>query len=174
MTPPHDVMVTNLLGHYRPAPDGPAWYRASQHEAQRIAELSGVTIVVAAGVIAALSPRVQWAVNVRMAEALCRTGVTGGLARSVAAARRIMDGEDPLEVLTGPKTNAFFRAIMGDEDAAVVDVWMMRAVGLNRSKLTSKQYEAVAAALRSAAARAGLPTAEFQAQVWTTIRGRAA
>jgi hypothetical protein len=153
---------------------GGVWYSNSRRVARRLARENGVTLSVAAGVIAALSPRVQWAVNVRMAEALLSKGETAGLGNSLEAARRIIDGEKPTSVLKGPKTNAFYRAIMGDEDSVVLDSWMLYAAGWHKDGCTPKEYTTLAECLRRAAERHSVSPREFQAIVWTHVRGRAA
>jgi hypothetical protein len=48
---------------------------------------------------------------------------------------------------------------------------MMRAAGWTKGTLTSREYEAIAEALRAAANRVGLDPADFQAVVWTHVRG---
>lgn len=171
------TLERRMLRHYSaadPNNGGRSWYRESRSAARRIAREHHVTLSTAAGVIAAYSPRQQWKTNVRMAEEACRTGsATAGLPLSKAHAQRILDGERPLDVLNGPKVRAFYRAIMGDESAAVVDVWMLRAMGLDPT-LGTKDYDHLATAVERAASKAGLTTATFQAIVWTHVRGKAA
>jgi hypothetical protein len=171
------TLERRMLRHYAAAdPDngGRSWYRESRKQARRIARETGVTASVAAGVIAAFSPRQQWKTNVRMAEDACRTGTSSsGLGQSRRAAQRILDGERPLDVLNGPKVRAFYRAIMGDESAAVVDVWMLRAMGLGEA-IAPKDYPTAALAIERAARKTEVTTATFQAIVWTHVRGRAA
>lgn len=153
---------------------GAVWYRESRRHARRLAREHGVPVSRAAGVIAALSPRVQWAVNLRMADAALAGRPYGGLKTSKRKAAAIVNGERPLDVLRGPKTRAFYRAIMGAENAAVVDTWMLKAAGWPGASVTSKQYERVASAMGAAAQSVGVPTATFQATVWTEVRGKAA
>lgn len=93
-------------------------------------------------------------------------------AASLAKARAIQQGAQPLRVLGGPKVRAFYRALLGDRDAAVVDVWVARAAGTD-PQLTPARYARVEAALRDAAAQARTAVADFQATVWVVTRGRA-
>lgn len=174
------MSVELLLDHYQrataeQADAGGRWYRESRRQARRLSREHGVTMATAAGVIAALSPRVQWAVNLRMADAMLGGRPAGGLGASLAKAQAIIEGCRPLDVLRGPKTRAFYRAIMGDESAVTVDVWMMRAVGrAEQSPRNAADYKAVAETITSAAIIAGCTPATFQAIVWTAVRGRAA
>lgn len=153
---------------------GAVWYRESRRHARRLAREHGVPVSRAAGVIAALSPRVQWKVNLRLADDALAGRPVRGLKTSAAKAAAIVNGARPLDVLKGPKTRAFYRAIMGSEDAAVVDTWMLKAAGWPSTSVTGKQYARVAAAMDAAAQSVGVPTATFQATVWTEVRGKAA
>lgn len=145
------------------------WYRESRRTARKLATKHGTTLATSAGVIAALSPRIQWATNVNGADHILGGGDTGpGFNRNVEKACRIRDGERPLSVLGGPKVTAFYRSIMGDENAAVIDVWMWRAMGVAPGDLS---YEEAAEVLRRAAGGAGISVSSFQALIWTQVRG---
>ena len=147
------------------------WYRESRRTARALARKHGHTLSRSAGVIAALSPRTQWAANISGADHILGGGDTGpGFNANVEKACRIRDGERPLQVLGGPKVTAFYRAIMGDKHAAVVDVWMWRAMGVAPGDVP---YAVAEAALREAASKAGVAVADFQAIVWTQVRGGA-
>lgn len=174
-----DDVERALVAHYRDADEeteqlGAGWYRRSRIEARRIARETGVTLSTAAGVLAAVSPRMRWSSNVAIAEALCHgEPVTGVFGQNLAKAERILKGEKPLSVLGGDKVRAFYRAIMGDGEAVVLDVWMMRAAGWTKASLTHAEYEALATSLTAAARRVGVDPADFQAVVWTQVRGGA-
>ena len=151
---------------------GEEWYGTARRTAAALARRHGVTQATAAGVIAALSPRQRWASNVGAAAAMLEdpNAEVPCFGANVAKARRIIAGERPLKVLGGDKVRAFYRAIMGDEDAAVVDVWMWRAMGVAPGSMTYSEAEA---ALRAAAELAGLTVSTFQATVWVKVRGNA-
>jgi hypothetical protein len=145
------------------------WYRQARRAARKLSAKHGCTLAVAAGVVAALSPRVRWSANINGADHILGGGDAGpGFNRNVEKACRIRDGERPLDVLGGPKVTAFYRAIMGDEEAAVIDVWMWRALGMEPN---SVPYEDAKAIVVSAAKAAGVSTTTFQALVWTHVRG---
>jgi hypothetical protein len=171
--------VERLVAHFEEADVeteqlGGRWYRESQRVARRLSRKHGTTIACAAGVIAALSPRIRWASNVALADAvLAGHEVTGVFGRNLEKARRIAAGERPLTVLGGDKVRAFYRAIMGDEDSVVIDVWMCRAVGVHKVALSSRGYEAIADAVREAAKLVGVTPAQLQAIVWVQVRGGA-
>jgi hypothetical protein len=155
---------------------GGAWYRESQRVARRLARKHGVRLSTAAGVIAALSPRIRWASNVALADAMLGgEEIRGVFRRNVEKAENIIAGDklgdDPLMWLGGQKVTAFYRAIMGDEDAAVIDVWMYRAAGYDPLKGSPARYREVEQALREAAEYVNIGVAKFQAIVWTQVRG---
>ncbi len=169
---------------------GVDWYRDASLTASGLSRSYRVSRATACGVIAALSPRMQWAVNVRAASrvlAALRSGAVAppsvGMSRFVALAWRIANGEQPLRVLQGPKVRSFYRNLMGDLSHVTVDVWALRALGwpgygmvrgsTGYKGLTTSEYAKASAQYRTAAVEAGVAPAVFQAVVWTAIRGRA-
>jgi hypothetical protein len=75
------------------------------------------------------------------------------------------------EALRGPKTNAFARAIAGDENAVVVDIWMMRAGGFAIDSPNKTQYTEVSEAIKTVANKFGLTPRTTQALIWIMVRG---
>ena len=75
------------------------------------------------------------------------------------------------EALRGPKTNAFARAIAGDENAVVVDVWMMRAGGFGIDSPNKTQYTDVTNAIKTVANKFSLTPRTTQALIWIMVRG---
>jgi hypothetical protein len=128
---------------------------------------------VAASVVSAFSPRVTWAHNKAKAYQYAQGITPKGLRSHVAAADRCtrmgFDG------LNGLKTNAFARAIAGDRDAVVVDVWMCRAAGLGKDAPNKTEYRAIADAIRSIARTPTvcMEPATLQALLWIIVRGKA-
>ena len=84
----------------------------------------------------------------------------------------ILDGSVPPEdgLGNGPKVRAFYRAILGDPDAVVLDRWALRAAGHHRDTATPKQYQRIADEYRAAAAAVGERPRDFQAIVWIVTR----
>ena len=166
-----------LVAHYRDADEdtvqlGSDWYGEARAIARNMASNTGRTLSTCAGVLAAVSPRLRWGSNIKVAGALVRgEPVQGVFAANLRKAQRILNGERPLDVLGGDKVRAFYRAIMGDPNAVVLDVWMMRAAGWTKATLTTKEYESLAEALVADAPREGIDPADFQAVVWTHVRG---
>ncbi|MES2156057.1 MAG: hypothetical protein V4510_13065 [bacterium] len=175
--PDHEELVTSLLTHYEEAGTDHAagWYREARSYARALTREHGGGLGRAAGIIAALSPQISWGVNKRLAAQVMEHGwpQEGCLRLSEQRAHDIWMGDRPLAVLGGPKTRAFYRAIMGDEDAVVLDTWMATAMGWPHNAFSARQYERCERALREAAAVTSLAPSAFQAIVWTQVRGGA-
>jgi len=178
----HDpTAVAAILAYYRPGAIGAEWYRDARSSCRRLARDYGVSERTAAGIVAALSPRLRWNENLTYAESVLEHLASGiriappvvpvfSLSRD--RAWRIALGERPLDILSGDKTRAFYRCLTGDLDAVAVDIWAARAAGETRT-LTPRRYARVAAAYRAAARSVGLAPSVLQAIVWCAIRGSA-
>lgn len=173
-------VVRRFLSHWhRATPEarvaGLDWYPIARGVVRQLAHESGCSVDTAAGVVAALSPRITWTRNVGAAREVLRGAlvVPGCLSASLRKARRVAAGESPDGVLGGRKVRAFYAALMGDDSAPVVDIWVMRAAGLKSDAPTPRVYDAIARALSLVAARVGAPLARVQAVVWVVARRRA-
>lgn len=188
-------MVRRILATYRRATPaelaaGVEWYRVAQDAAS---EIYPERPDIAAGVIAALSPRAQWSVNLRWARAVIHAARTGQECPAVhtqtmrAIAWRIATGQqDYSEALKGPKTSRFARAIdptVADLSRVTVDAWSARvAEGKNSPSHnangavapTGARYAAIERAHQRAGEILGVPAAVVQAVTWVVVRGRAA
>jgi hypothetical protein len=150
---------------------GMRWYREAGRAAADIAYAAGITQEQAAGVIAALSPKLPWSYNVQLASEVCIAGKrVGTYAANITKAERILQGEPVMNVLGGLKTRAFARNIAGKRDVVTVDRWMLRALGHGRDSCTPRQYERYAAIIAEAAQQVGVDARDFQAVVWVVIR----
>ena len=130
----------------------------------------------------AFSPRVTWVLNKRKALQYSYGNRPAGLRSALDTADRCLT--EGFNGLRGPKTNAFARAIAGDKDAVVIDIWMCRAAGLTygpKSKYAGQakdapsavEYRAIAAAVRLMADSWNMPAADMQALLWILARGKA-
>jgi len=72
---------------------------------------------------------------------------------------------------SGQKVGAFYDALVGDESAVVVDIWMQRHYKQPERPMSARQYKRLADKLRAEASEAGMTPARYQAQVWSQIRG---
>lgn len=189
---PQGVMVRRLLALYRASSPatraaGIGWYETAGNAA---ATMWPERPDIAAGVIAALSPRAHWVTNLRWAAAIIHAARTGqecpqvGMTDGRNKAWRIANGEPWQDVLRGPKVTRFAASIdptVRDMSRATVDVWMVRAAeGVNGPKSSKgiplaparARYVAIERAIQRAAQLAGgISAAEFQAIVWLQISG---
>lgn len=189
--PTHTTMVRRITRAYRAATPadraaGLGWYDAAAREAAAIwADRPDI----AAGVLAALSPRCQWATNVAWAHALVAAARAGQACPPVSTESNratawaiATTGADPLthlgkishtgRVTSGHKVRAFYRNITGDEHAVTVDVWAFRAAtGRDVDAVSATDYRAISAAYARAAAILGISPRDCQAAVWVATRG---
>lgn len=152
---------------------GATWYHDANNLADFLADTSAYDIEETAGIIAALSPRTFWSRNVVAATACVRGDdkPSGIIGRNWDMAQRIADGETVDSVLKGPKTRAFAANIAGDTSRVTVDIWALRAVGLDESALNRKGiYDAIEQAYVLAATLMGVQPATCQAIAWVVTR----
>jgi hypothetical protein len=196
-------MRENILAVYSRATDaerseGVAWYEAAHTFAVGLSERYGITLEQAAGVIAAISPRMPWAENMRKADELCRTGEAGMLKVNKARALAILAGESPDTALacatckrgshakhtcSGEKVRNFYRCILDPSDAYSVCV-DRHAYDVAKGKVgddVSRKaldrvgaYREIADAYRQAAVVLGISPATVQAVTWVRWRNEKA
>ena len=143
------------------------WY----HEAQEVANNLNASLEIGAGVVSAFSPRERWTSNITKSVAFSLGHEVKGLANNLKMANDVLAGG--IDSLKGMKTNAFARAIFGDTDAVVVDVWMMRAAQMPTDSPTQGQYHALTLAVETVAREFGLTPRTTQALIWIVVRGSA-
>lgn len=196
--PTFDAMVRRVLATYRRATPaelsgGRDWYATAQNAA---GEIYPERPDIAAGVIAALSPRAQWSVNLKWARAMVHAARNGldcpavhtrtmrAIAWSIATGERTYS-----DALNGPKTSRFARAIdptVADLSAITVDAWAARTAEGKDSPShnhngaiapNGRRYLAIERAYQRAGEILGVQPAIVQAVCWlreqTESRSRA-
>lgn len=175
MTPTVGTLTRRLRAHALDVTDAErvaarAWYPTACEHADRIADVLDVDREAAASIIAAYSIRTPWTDNLAHAHEYARGGRPPGLrVRTVIADAAVCHG---FAALRGPKTHAFARAIAGDESAVVIDVWMGRAMRVDR--VTPALYPSMVAAVERIAVELDETPRDTQALLWTRVRGSAA
>ena len=202
---PHTRNVTKLFRQASPEDlaAGRDWYeQAHQLAVELAAEFDGFaeewTVERAAAVIAVLSPRLSWPKNVEVARTAYAMYHNGWLTRDGFVKRvpvlnanadkawRLLNGEPPDSVVSGPKVRAFWHTIAHPHDprAVVVD---RHAIDVALGRVTDDRtrglvlgkkgaYDAVAACYANAARILSLELREtwtpaaVQAVTWTTWR----
>ena len=148
------------------------WYMEAEKVAQEVAENLDASLEVGASVVSAFSPRERWTSNVAKAISFSLGEKVTGLSNNLKMAQGSLTlGFDALK---GQKTNAFARAIAGDENAVVVDVWMMRAAGYDGESSPNKtQYKEISEAVVRIAEKFAMTPRVAQALIWILVRGSA-
>ena len=145
------------------------WYLEAQEVAEDVAELLSTSLEVGASIGASFSPRERWSSNVAKSYAFANGKPVSGLSNNLAmATSSITLGFDALK---GLKTNAFARAIAGDVDAVVIDVWMMRAANMQSDSPNKTQYKELSQAVCDVANEFGITPRTAQALIWIIARG---
>jgi hypothetical protein len=163
-----DLIVRATLGQVEQAS---VWYHEAQEIAHEVARNLDTTLEVGASVVSAFSPRERWASNIEKAIAFSLGHTPKGLGNNLKMAQSSLTAG--FYALKGLKTNAFARAIAGDSDAVVIDVWMMRAANMETDSPSQGQYFALSLACRNVAKEFGLTPRTAQALIWIVVRGSA-
>ena len=154
------------------------WYADAEllaHDLIRIFAERGISASLeqCASVISSFSPRQRWSRNVVQAIEFANGGKPAGLANNLRMAELSLT--NGFSALRGLKTNAFARAIAGDDDAVTIDVWMISAAGLDAKKGVNKtQYRELSDAVRTVADEYVMTPRVMQALIWICYRGGAA
>lgn len=181
----HHVRVANILAvHAKSDPHDAGWYYRAATWVQHTADVYSVPTATVAGVLAALSPAVEWGRNMVEAEIMiARTNESfrySTYQANVTKAKRILAGEPPWKVLGGNKVRSFYLAIMEPwrRDVVVVDRHALSAA-LGRKATPDEQqelskrarrYRDIAADYMMAAREVGETASQVQARVWSAWR----
>lgn len=144
------------------------WYNDAGIIAEEIATNLNVSLEIGACIIASFSPNQRWGVNVSQALRFSKrekVSAMGMCLKMVNAS--LING---FNALKGPKTNAFARAIAGDEEAVVIDLWMLRAAGHHIIKIGPAQYKIHAEAVTKVSEKIGITPRTCQALIWIIAR----
>jgi len=197
------IAVKNIIAMRRKAkPEdvahGIAWYAEAYEECRQLAEqykAYGISIRVAAGVVAALSPNNRWSTNVTNARDLIDAFVNGRSVDSVSVCTynamrnkawqilgQIRPSHDSIKtILNGKKIVCFYENIMGDDtctiDGHARNIAYNERVNLtdNKTNIGVVEYRNLQDAYRQAASRCRvngrkLKAYELQAITWVTWR----
>ena len=150
---------------------GSAWYDESM---EAIRHRFGDDADLFAGILAATSAHSSVSANVKLAvKAFNMIKDTGTITREGFMKHHYLGILQVLEhgIPKGPKVGAFARALLGDHDAVVVDLWMCRWYGSALRAPTIKLRREIEAAIRIKATELGLSPRDTQAHIWCQVRG---
>lgn len=166
---------------------GIAWYADAYRIAGTFAEQYGVTVEIAAGVIAALSPLNSWGNNLNLAARFLAAGGldAGYLKANLAKARAILGGAEIEATLSGLKVTNFYRSIVTEgREGVCIDRHAYslavndRSVSNDIPSLSPKRYAEVsdtyvrAAKILSRELGFKIAPAVVQSVTWTVWRQR--
>lgn len=152
---------------------GRSWYPETNRRLREVAIRTGSTPAQAAAVFSIVSPAVQLVTALNWTEEILRGERMGGRYPNKQGARieAALACRYPVTKITGPKVNAFYRAIMGDTNALVLDRWAAFAAGHERGRdIPRAVWRELESAYRAAAAACGETVRAFQAIVWIVAR----
>lgn len=168
----------NLTPEQRAA--GQMWYQTAHQQAQALAQRHGYPVLTVVGVIAALSPSVQWRQNLEQADKLLGavhherkirlTAFPSAIGKAVAIAQT-----GDLAPLVGPKTTAFFANIAWPDapgpvtvDRHALRIWLALEQG-GAVTCSARTYYQAAADYITAAEVVGVLPHVMQAATWLTL-----
>ena len=163
-----NILLKATLGQVEEAS---VWYRDAEEVAEEVARNLNTTLEVGASVVSAFSPRERWSSNVAKAISFSLGHEVRGLPNNLKMAKASL--ELGFDALKGLKTNAFAKAIAGDANAVVIDVWMMRAAEMTTDSPSQSQYRELSEAVVTVAKEFGLTPRTTQALIWVIVRGSA-
>lgn len=165
---------------------GRAWYSRAQAYAHELSIIHKMPLERVAAVIACLSPRAHWHVNLTWAGQMIEAAAKGeacplvsttdnrAKAWAFATGQAAAVPNAPEFGAHAPKVRRFFANIMGDELSVTVDVWAARvAEGRTGPAPAGGRYQAIEAAYQSAASIVEASPRDVQAATWVAVRGRA-
>lgn len=141
------------------------WYVIAQDHIERAAERAKITPEYVAGVLATTSPRASVKHNLAIAASYIRQEPV----RISRATRSALWHFEETGEIRGPKTSAFFQALLGDPQAIALDTHMAAALGTTLKGLTSATRPMYLNAVADTADFLGWTPAETQAAVWSTV-----
>jgi hypothetical protein len=153
---------------------GRAWYPEANRRLRRIAHENGRPLSQAVAVFSIVSPASQLETSLRWTDLILKGELKGGRFPNVQAPKidAALATRYPARHVSGPKVQPFYRAIMGDTNALVLDRWAAFAGGWPRDKHAIPRWvlTELDTAYRSAAQLVGETVRAFQAILWILVR----
>ena len=156
--------------------DGMDWYRKAHQFVIDLSEIVDVPWRRLGYAMAALSPLNSWRLNKIDLVDLVTTGHCGSLGPCRVKAEKILDGENPGDVLGGNKVRAFGSNIVDPYRSRKVtlDSHMTKYFGFPKKYIERVGvYDTTATAMRQHADNIGVKPHQLQAALWIEIRGAA-
>lgn len=158
-------LLKSLLKFASEGSDHAKWYDDAQAQVVECAAQLGVTPRRFADILALTSPRVTVTRNVRAAIHYIRTGKP--IEGTIKGTRAALVHYELTGEIRGPKTSAFAKALLGDSQAVVLDVWMSVAFSVPQRDFDHPIRHAYwCSVVRTVGELAGLTPIQAQAAIW--------
>ena len=160
---------------------GKRWYLDAKSKIETISRKSGIEFNYCAGIVAVLSPMVEWHLNLRIAERFIMSKGKqrgAGFNRNYEKAKRILKQGD-LSAVKGPKVKSFYETLKDPNYfLPVIDTHMIAAFwkgkayrdDLNIVAQSEKRLTPIRSALVELAKEKGNPVSVIQATIWLTFK----
>ena len=175
-----EPLLSNIMAVYAAArpehiDEGKAWYQTQQELVTSFDPEGNVER--ACAITAVLSANTSWSANLTLVEKVYdqRHGYGVGFKDKVDKVNRILDGESPSSVVSGPKVTAFYSTLVSPHSSYAIPVIDRHAYDIavgeplgNAHRPISKEkgYEKIARLYRWAANIAAIGAPELQAITW--------
>jgi hypothetical protein len=167
--------------------DGMAWYNDANQFCIDQGIKYQVSTELVASVVAALSPRNNWAKNKIDAEnvvshkfkgtELNRVSTYGKmLKKALILCDEKLSHNDRIKILNGPKIQSFYCNIIGDSSKVTIDSWIDQAASgkyksvKKRKPLTIKRYRSIELAIQKLAIEKNIKPYQAQAIIWVSFQ----
>ena len=167
--------------------EGMAWYNDANQFCIDQGIKYQVSTELVASVVAALSPRNKWARNKIDAENVVSHKFKGSelnhvstygkmLKKALILCDDTLSHNDRIKILNGPKIQAFYCNIIGDDSRVTVDSWIMQAASgkykseKKRKPLTIKRYRSIELSIKKLAIEKNIKPYQAQAIIWVTFQ----
>lgn len=163
--------------------EGARWYSDAHAECAALATEHGLTVETVAAIVAVLSPALRWERNIAAARAVITGASTSAYGANVHKAQRLLAGEAPSAVVSGPKVTAFFNLLRdptASNELVLDSIAVLLALGRDPHRVTNEDAKpslgrprvlrTIARAYRAVANELGVPPHVLQATTWVTWR----
>jgi hypothetical protein len=147
---------------------GKFWYADSTDYLKSLAVSTKVPFKLVCGIVAALSPRVSWRINIHNTIALCKNQRITGLKSNIDKAKKIKKTGIVSKYLRGPKVTSFFLNLLGNVDEITIDTLMINCYhnSFERHTLTVRERSDLLSTIERIARRHRLTNCQVQAIIW--------
>jgi hypothetical protein len=157
---------------------GRAWYKNAKNEIEKIAADTLIPLETCAGVVACLSPMVEWRLNLRAAKRFLKTKGKSkgpGFAYNYRKAREVLRGD--YSVIRGPKVSRFFKTLLNPAypeaviDSQMIDAWWGGEIDRGGVALVAgneKRLQPIRQEVAELAKERGENVSQTQAILWLT------